>query len=143
MTHLAHRPNLDPPQPSPLATPISFNLLSLTSGTALSATSSLIPSHFSPTPPVLTRPAAPRARLMGRPVARPAQMPSQRERASSWRIFRGEDPLTPLATPAGAPPAKGTRSRRPLSRASNPMRRTLLPLRRLGREAYTPRPGIR
>jgi hypothetical protein len=48
MTHLAHWPNLDPSQQSPLATPFSFNLLSLTSGTGLSATSSLIPSHFFP-----------------------------------------------------------------------------------------------
>jgi hypothetical protein len=71
---------------------------------------------FSPKPPVLTRPVA-LARAPDGTAGHPAGPDAEptRVRDPGKSSGEGKDPHSPLATQAGAPPAKGARPRRPLS----------------------------
>jgi hypothetical protein len=104
----------------------------------------LFPSRLFPPPHRRElAPPRPRVRLMGRPAARPARTPSRNAHAHQGNLPGGERLLWPSSHAArGVVGQRRAATSPPQPARPIPLRRALLPLRRLDREAYTPRPGL-
>jgi hypothetical protein len=80
---------------------------------------------------------------MGRPAARPARTPSRNAHAHQGNLPGGERLLWPSSHAArGVVGQRRAATSPPQPARPIPLRRALLPLRRLDREAYSPRSGL-